>query len=257
MRTILTFVLFISLAYSSKSQTIDLSAWKQDSLPTGERLYSANQSSNNWTFVKKGNKILIEENDFKPEKGDNLPFTQEFIEKHLEEIKGNRFVKSVEGGYLVGLNRGEFGGGLLFVSDDGLTTYIIGRFLRIKEIFELDSKVYAIEGLAHLGSQTGQIIEIFKGDGIWKYKTLSKLSETPALIAKKDNQPIIITSQYILRLNSNLEIEEILKSPFYWGMLYPSSIHFENKDIYLAMRKGILKIEDFETAPKYRWFVKK
>jgi len=256
MKIILALVLFVSFAYNSKSQTIDLSTWKQDSLPTGKRLNSANLSSNSWIFVRKENKLLIEEDDFKREKGDDLPFTKEFITKNLKEIEGNRFVKQVEKGFLIGLNHGEFGGGLLFVSNDGLTSYKIGTSLRIRNIFEWNSRIYAIEGLAHMGSSNGQIIEIFKEDSSWKYKTLSKLIEAPAIIAKKNNQQIIITSQYILRLTSNLEIEEILKSPFNWGMLYPSSIHFEKKALFLAMRQGILKIEDFETTPKYKWYIK-
>ncbi|GEO02542.1 hypothetical protein AAE02nite_02060 [Adhaeribacter aerolatus] len=257
MRIIFVLVLIISFAHNSKSQTLDFSTWKQDSLPTGKRLSYANLSSNNWIFVKKGNKVIIEENNFKSDKGDELPFTKEFIAKNLEEIEGNRFVKEVEKGFLIGLNHGEFGGGLLFVSNDGLTSYKIGEFLRIKDIFEWNSRIYAIEGLAHLGSSNGQIIEIFKENGSWKYKTLSKLIEAPALIAKANNQQIIITSQYILRLTANLEIEEILKAPFYWGVLYPSSIHIENKTLYLAMRQGVLEIENFETTPKYRWYIKK
>jgi len=128
--------------------------------------------------------------------------------------------------------------------------------LRIKEIFELNSKIYAIEGIAHIGIDYGQVIEIYK-DTIWEYKTVNKLIESPIITAKYRKEQIIVTSQYILKMTENEQIEQILKSPFNWGFLYPSSLFFEKNDIYLSMRQGILKIESFMTNPKYEWYLPK
>lgn len=177
------------------------------------------------------------------------------MKKNLKQLKWKRYVKKVDGGYIVGLNGGEFGGGLLFVSADGMSSYEVGGLLRIRDIFEWNSKIYALEGIAHLGMSRGRILEIYN-DKVWKYKTIKVLEEAPSVVAKGDKQLVLATSQYLYRLTEDLQVEEILKAPFYWGILYPSSIHIDRESIYLAMRQGILKIENFQTSPTYKWYIK-
>jgi hypothetical protein len=258
MKKIYAIIFFLTLYHLSHAQQIpDLTDWRLDSLPIGDRIDAANQSLNNWIFIKKDDKWHIEQNSFKREQGDKFPFTTDFIDKNLKEIIGNRFVKKTSDGFLVGLNKGEFGGGLYFIKTDGLDGYQMANFLNIRSIFEYNSRYFSIEGLAHLGAQRGQIIEIFKEDDLWKYKSLTQLIEAPNLIADFNNEKLIVTSQYILRFGQDFKITEILKSPFYWGMLYPSSILIDRNDIYLAMRQGILKIKAFESLPEYEWYVQK
>ena len=158
---------------------------------------------------------------------------------------------------MVGLNKGEFGGGLYFIKSDGLDGYEMARYLNIHNIFEYNSKYFAIEGLSHLGGQRGQIIEIFKVDTLWKYKSFIRLVEAPELITDYNNEKIIVTSQYILKFEKDFKVSEILKSPFYWGMLYPSSVLINKKDLYLAMRQGVLKIKSFDSSPEYEWYIPK
>jgi len=250
-------IFFLTLYNFSEAQVPDLTNWKLDTIPTGDRIYPANHSQDNWIFFKSGDKWEVVRNSFKREKGDSFPFSAEFIDKNLKEIKGNRFVKKTSDGYLVGLNKGEFGGGLYFIKPDGLDGYEMARYSNIHNIFEYQSKYFAIEGLAHLGGQRGQIIELFKVDTVWKYKSLTSLIEAPALITDFKNEKIIITSQYILKLGKDLKVTEVLKSPMYWGMLYPSSILVDNNSIYLAMRQGVLKIKTFDTHPEYEWYILK
>lgn len=79
--------------------------------------------------------------------------------------------------------------------------------------------------------------------------------ENLALIAEYNKEKIILTSQHILKCGQDLKVIEILKSPFYWGVLYPSSMIVDNNDVYVAMRKGILKIKAFDTFPEYEWYI--
>lgn len=257
MKLITTTIILSVISSFCSAQIPDLTNWKIDTIPTGERIYTANHSRNDWTFAFTGLKWAIVQNSFNREKGDSFPFSPDFIDKNLKQIKGSRFVKKTDDGYLVGLNKGEFGGGLYFIKPNGLEGYEIARYLNIHHIFEYQTKHFAIEGLAHLGVERGQIIEIFKADTVWKYKTLTTLTEAPKLITDYNNEKLIVTSQYILKFGKDLKLKQVLKAPIYWGMLYPSSILVNSSDLYIAMRQGVLKIKTFDTQPEYEWYVPK
>ncbi|RZJ78918.1 MAG: hypothetical protein EOO20_27360 [Chryseobacterium sp.] len=133
----------------------------------------------------------------------------------------------------------------------------MARSLNIRNIFEYQNKYFALEGLAHLGAHSGQIIQIFKTGTVWEYKPFEKLTEAPALIVDYKNEKLIVTSEYILKFGTDLKVTQVLKAPFYWGMRYPSSILVDNNEIYLAMRHGVLKTKTFDTSPAYEWYVPK
>lgn len=257
MKNLTTTLFFLVLCIVGNAQAPNLTNWKIDTLPTADRIYAANHAGNHWTFVSKGGNWEIVQNDYSKEKGDTLSLSAEIVDKNLIDLKANRFVKRTPDGYLVGLHKGEFGGGLYFIKSDGLDGYKIADHLNIRNIFEYKARYFALEGLAHLGSQRGQIIEIFQEDNVWKYKPMSALIEAPALITDFGNEKLIVTSQYILKLGEDLKVTEVLKAPFYWGMLYPSSILVDNTDLYLAMRQGLLKIKSFDSAPEYIWHTPK
>lgn len=248
---------FVLIANIVESKTVDLSRWKIKPLPIEpDRLQDANHSENNWQFLIEDNQLLIVQDNSREKSQNLLPFSDEFTAKNQRLFSGKRHVKKVKSGFLVGLNHGEFGGGLVFVSDDESVVYNFGERLRIREFFELNSKIYAIEGLSHLGSSGGQIIEIYKDD-IWTYKTAVKLDETPSLIEKLEDYFIILTNRNLIKLTKNLEIKKILTAPIDWQVLYPTSVYIDAENLFVAMREGILKIENFQTNSTFSWFVPK
>ncbi|HEO65557.1 MAG TPA: hypothetical protein ENI73_06765, partial [Spirochaetes bacterium] len=95
------------------------------------------------------------------------------------EIRGFRFKSSeycflkVSDGWLVGYNAGEFGGGLVWFSKNGKKHYEI-KFLRkrdgygndrIHQFETVNGKIYALAGLAHLFTNEGHILHLFKRKG--------------------------------------------------------------------------------------------
>lgn len=236
----------------SLAQAPNLTNWKIDTLPMGDLIYKANQSENDWLFVQSGDTWEIVNNPYSIQKGDSLPFSKKFINKKFKLFKGRKFVKKTSDGYLIGFKNGEFSGSLYFMNLKGRGVYEIEKGLTINNFFEFQSRIYAIEGLYF-----GKIIEIFKENGFWKTQTVSNLYDIPKLIANHNNEKLIVGSQYIFKFGKELKPIEILKSPFYWGMLYPSSILIDNQDFYLSMRQGVLKIKKFDTNPTYEWFTPK
>ena len=117
-------------------QNYTLEDFETDSIPTRENLWKANRSKESWIISKLNDSIKIKENDFNHFKGDSLPFGQKEVAKKLNNQYSIRAVKKVENGYIIGLNKGEFGGGLWFLSADGKSSYEILPFRRVHQIFE-------------------------------------------------------------------------------------------------------------------------
>ena len=246
------------------SQEIDLSEWKIDSLPlTMKKLSEANKSKLHWSFNSLNDTLRIVKNTYTRINGDTLPFPIDSV----KNISGTKYIKTVFNGYLVGYNRGEFGGGLKYVSlynDYDYHVELINKeeewkynyvSRNVREIFEFKGKIYALRGLAH-GIANGGLYEIIFKDGKWSYQYLSNLPGTPSIVFEYNNLVYIVTSEHILTYDELGNINTILKSPFYWGSLYPTNAFIKDKDIYLAMKKGILIIRNFEIKPRYEWYIK-
>jgi hypothetical protein len=244
---------FLLLSLAAFSQKPNLQDWKIDSLPIGSKWIKFNNSQTEFSFNIIGKKAeILKNNDHS--KGENLPFSKEFMAVNLSKLTRIRSIMKVDKGYIVGINKGEFGGGLWFVSQSGDVAYELAKRLNIVKIFEYKSRIFAIEGLDHMGFPRGNVIEIYQ-DTTWKYKVLHRLTDAPYLIRRHNDHLIIVASGSIYKIDKNLKISTLLKAPFSWNMLFPSSVLFDQEDIYLAMRGGILKIAAFETKPMYEWYV--
>jgi len=85
----------------------------------------------------------------------------------------------VEGGWLAGSSRGEWGGELVFIGDDGSSQRILDE--NVEDIFRLGTRLVATTGLAHLSMNNGALVELKKGaDGRWTADTWRILPGAPA-----------------------------------------------------------------------------
>ena len=249
----LTFLFCTAMMFG---QNYVLEDFETDSIPTQQSQWKWNNSKIHWVIEKKNDSIKIRKNDYNYFKGDSIPFSQKQIAKKIKGHYAIRAVKKVNDGYIIGLNGGEFGGGLWFLSTNGKSSYEISSYIRVRQIFEFNNKLYVIRGLAHLGSSYGSLFEL-KKDKKWKILKTYKLPGAPNFIVKEGENILILTTEHLMSFNKNEKLIKILKAPFYWGMFYPSSAIVDKNDIYIAMRKGILKISDFYDNPNYEWYIKK
>jgi len=209
-----------------------------------------------WEISKFHDSIKISKYVYNKTLKDSLPFKKDFISKKLNTNYYINAIKKLNDGYIIGCNSGEFGGGLWFLSLDGENSYEIAPFNRVLQIFEFNKKIYFTEGLSHLGTSRGRIIEIKKNLNKWNIFREYKLPDAPKVIKQEDNNLLILTSEHLM-IFDNKKLTKILKAPFYWGVLNPNSIVIKNSDIYIGMIKGILKISNFRESPKYKWYIKK
>ncbi|MDH5763792.1 MAG: HEAT repeat domain-containing protein [Nitrospinota bacterium] len=101
------------------------------------------------------------------------------IVEHRQEIKQVPHVAlRVEGGWLAGSNRGEWGGELVYIPDKGKTISVLNK--NIEDIYKFGDKYITTTGLAHLSSNNGMVYELFQGkDGYWQEKEWLKLPGSP------------------------------------------------------------------------------
>lgn len=99
----------------------------------------------------------------------------------------------VEGGWLVGSDRGEWGGELVFIADDGKRQPVLSG--NIHDLYTVGKKCIALGGLAHLSSNQGMVYELTLGrDSKWTAEPWRALPGAPRSSAKTKSGEIFISS---------------------------------------------------------------
>ncbi len=84
----------------------------------------------------------------------------------------------VNGGWLTGSSRGEWGGELVFISDSGEQSLVLED--NIEDIYILGTRYITTAGLAHMSSNNGRIYELYTNKyNKWKSRPWLKLPGTP------------------------------------------------------------------------------
>lgn len=244
---------FLALYNFSISQVPDLSNWKLHSRFKKED-NKIRFSNDRWRFLKSGDKWEIVAHKYDYQKGDSLLIKSEYLEKNLNINPWYRSVKKIPGGYLIGVWLYD-SYGLYFISDDGIHGYKMSGSFLIQQVFEYNNKYYAIEG--DIQGPFGNILEIYKKGNVWTYKKVAETTPPAMIVAKYKNEIVGLTPRSIFKFGKDLKPKELLKSPFFFGMLNPFTMLFNNDDLYIAMHGGVLKIIAFDTNPSYEWWVPK
>ncbi len=84
----------------------------------------------------------------------------------------------VEDGWLAGSNRGEWGGELVFIGDDGIRQTLLQE--NVEDIYQFGTRLVATVGLAHLSMNSGTIYALARGaDGRWSAQPWRELPGAP------------------------------------------------------------------------------
>jgi len=245
---LLTIIIFISTLCYSQKVTIPIDNWKAFDVPGNEDTLSKyNHAKDDWTVYLKDSKIYA--TNSRDKTSDTLPFKIIPTKEEKYRIGGSRSVIKVDNGYLVGFYRGEWGGNLYWFSQDGKNKYEISD-QEIIQFITRDNKIYAIEAHAHMGS----IIEIKKANEKWTSVEYLKLPSAPdGVDLAQDNNFVIITSESLLTVNTNLQIDILIEKGFWWATLYPTSLVIKDNIAYMGMRKGVFKYD--LTTKKQEWLM--
>jgi hypothetical protein len=246
-----------------------LKNWKSYPVPALDEVennYSEyNHSPNNWIVYFDGDEIRVD--GVRNYRGENprekLPFEIKQSNSRWLNISaplaGLIDVVEVADGYIVGFNRGEWGGELYWFSKNGKKRYKISGH-QIVQFIERDNKIYAIEGLAHLVTR-GSIIEIDKKGKKWKAKGFLKLSTAPEAIQLDSKGNFIVVTfgtnwsfdergfvvinatPGLFSIDREANVDTLVENGIWGDSLYPSSMVIQNDVVYIGMRKGVYKFD--------------
>lgn len=215
--------------------------WKKHELPSGDAILQFNSSATSWLVSLDSSGQVIARNKIATFPSvDTLPFRPYFDTMPAYRWKGLRTVKRVDNGYLVGYNKGEFGGSLYWFSENGDSSYQIDRG-NVDYIFEHKKKIYVVNGLFHMGIDRGGINEMKFTDGVWKVERRIELPSKSDIIMPYKERVLIITTKAILFFDGTSNFDFVKKDGF-WDVLYPQSAVIVNDDLFVGMRGGIYKI---------------
>jgi len=255
------FLIIISVPTSGQENETFLKNWKVYPVPTNEEMLTKyNLGQNYWVVFLDQNEARVD-HSYKYCPTVKLPFAIKQSESDIINISaplaGLIDAFEVDDGYLVAFNRGEWGGELYWFSKDGKKKYEISK-QQITKFIERDDKIYAIEGISHLGMSKGGIIEVKKKKRKWKTTEYLKLPTAPeaAQLDSKNNLVVVTSSgifldsnknfgvvpSSLLSIDSNANVDTLVKAGM-WDYLYPSSLIIQDDIVYIGMKRGVYKFD--------------
>jgi len=236
-------------AAPSTRVAVALEAWSSHA-PESVDWDAAGFSNDEWyvSFVK--GQLVVDHNP--PEQGDALPFT---VDRRGEaDLGGERHVLAVEGGYLVGFNAGEFGGGAWWFSADGarrkkltlrasdpIADYVPEN---VHGFAHLDHDVLVFEGLTHGGGNWGRVVRLHRGsDAEWYPSVFAELSACPhAVVTESASNWLFATTSGIWRLDAQAHALPVWQ-PVGSHLYYPNTIVRDRSGVvYMGMRAFVVML---------------
>ena len=154
-------------------------------------------------------------------------------------------VLKVSDGWLVGFNRGKWGGALYWFSAGGITNYKISKH-PIVDFIQTSNGIFAIEAVAHMGLSGGSVISISQSSdqAPWQVATVCRLPQAPcAVVQHPDGTLLIVLSDSFVSVTLDGKIKTIVIEGR-WETLSPNSVVLsdDTKTAYIGMRQFVAKI---------------
>lgn len=152
------------------------------------------------------------------------------------------------GGFLQGINRGEFGGELEWLDSSGSKPRMTVVLHQANPIVftPTSAGIFLWDGLAHLGGRRGSLLRLTRGDaGEWHVDSVLSLPSSPEAVAIVDSSHFIVASpEGIFGVDSHARTATWLYRNDQWALTYPTSILVApTGTIYVGMRRAVAQLD--------------
>jgi hypothetical protein len=221
--------------------------------PGSAALECANYSLREWRVTLDGNGVKIDP--------DTLGNHQEPLPSNIQSksvvvgTKGTRHIAQVDDGLLIGLDVGEFGGGLWWFSSDGKNSKKLSDE-NVLGFAKTSWGILAIGGLAHMGSDYGHVLHVGAGaDGNRRIETLSNLGAAPrAFVVESSDSILVLTTRELVRVRGDGAMQHLF--PVNYESLYPNSMTLGPAGIlHVGMRHFVTRLTPMGDKYKEEWYV--
>lgn len=214
-----------------------------------------NYSKREWAAGGDGNQLKIQlrlQKDYYRQ--DPLPFKIKPKRNDVDGTGGQRHALKVDDGWIVGFDRGEFGGSLWWFSPDGKLKKKITNG-NIRYFIDFSGDLYVLEGLAHLGSATGSLLRLRKNEAGYRTDVVTKFDGEPyAFVKDGPDSMLVITTTGLRRVKISGEVEKLIETEY--GTLYPNSMTLiDRKVVYIGMRHFVTRLIPTTKGYKEDWLV--
>ena len=155
------------------------------------------------------------------------------------------------GGWLLGFDAGEFGGGLWSADSSGNTHKLSGE--NVRGLVDTPQGVLVFVGLAHLGLDSGNVLIVpYTAADV---KTLAKLDGAPEALTRISNDTaLVVTTHGITEISSSGSAKTLLHADF--GLLYPNSVvSTPDGTVYVGMRLFVVRFDPHAEHDAEQWFL--
>jgi hypothetical protein len=258
------FVALLILQQSlASSQRIDIPGWVPlPGQPTEEELRCTDYSESFWSLSFTDGRIKPVPCPIR-EHLDDLPFSYE----PGTDRAGNRYVRRLSDGWLVGFDNGEFGGGLWWFSPDGQQARRLRPpadapaspqdAFRAENVLGLPSvgtEQFVLMGLDHLGGRSGRVFKLVSREGRWALAPVAVLDSEPDPWLAEDDELLIVIETGIWTLRANGDLKKLYEISL--GRFSPSSVvRGLDGALYLGLRHYVLRLAKEESKWSETWFV--
>jgi hypothetical protein len=174
----------------------------------------------------------------------------------IKEVKGLRQPREIKvafnGNTLIGENKGEWGGSLSVVNQDGTKRILIPE--NIVQLIQEEDELFVFTGLAHLFSAQGAIYKVTHDKAGVKAEKVTLLPGAPQVVVTERNDRgyfgfLIVTNDGLVRFTPKYLDLKVLAIDQFWSGLYPTSAQLVDNQLMIGMRSGVAVVSTAAGIP--------
>jgi hypothetical protein len=160
------------------------------------------------------------------------------------------------GGRLVSYDIGEFGGGVTWLPHDSKDSVRIWNENVMRLIPRGDS-VFGVGGLAHLGTNSGNIVRFSPDQRGWRAERVLDLGSAPFAVQRIGHDSLLVlTTRNLQLVDLARRSHQVVHANPAWSLAYPSSVLRDRAGtFYVGLRYAVARVAVHKGGSREQWLV--